>query len=64
MGKLRAVDCKNLLTKDKVIKPHQEGLSLAWSYMPHSFGIRCGKMKTLWRYLRVKNILRKVSENY
>ena len=46
MAKLRAVDCKNLLTKDKVIKPHQEGLSLAWSYMPHSFGIRCGKMKT------------------
>jgi len=46
MSKLRAVDCKNLLTKDGVIKPHQEGLSLAWSYMPHSFAIRCGKMKT------------------
>ena len=39
-------DCKNLLTKEKVIKPNQTGLSLAWSYMPHSFGIRCGKMKT------------------
>ena len=46
MSKLRAVDCKNLLTQDKVIKPHQEGLSLAWSYMPHSFAIRCGKMRT------------------
>ena len=46
LEKLRAVDCKNLLTQDKVIKPHQEGLSLAWSYMPHSFAIRCGKMKT------------------
>ena len=46
MKKLWAVDCKNLLTKDGIIKPHQEGLSLAWSYMPHSFGIRCGKMKT------------------
>jgi hypothetical protein len=46
MSKLRAVDCKNLLTQDNVIKPHQEGLSLAWSYMPHSFAIRCGKMKT------------------
>ena len=46
MSKLRAVDCKNLLTQDNVIKPHQEGLSLAWSYMPHSFGIRCGKMRT------------------
>lgn len=43
---LKQVDCKNLLTKEGVIKPHQEGLSLAWSYMPHSFGIRCGKMKT------------------
>ena len=46
MAKLRAVDCKHLLTKDGIIKPHQEGLSLAWSYMPHSFAIRCGKMKT------------------
>ena len=46
MKKLWAVDCKNLLTKDGIIKPHQEGLSLAWSYMPHSFAIRCGKMKT------------------
>tara|TARA_Y100001963_G_scaffold75739_1_gene105143 strand:+ start:4197 stop:5357 length:1161 start_codon:yes stop_codon:yes gene_type:complete len=46
MSDLRKVDCKNLLTQDKVIKPHQEGLSLAWSYMPHSFAIRCGKMKT------------------
>ena len=46
MAKLQAVNCKDLLTKDNVIKPHQEGLSLAWSYMPHSFGIRCGKMRT------------------
>jgi hypothetical protein len=45
-AKLSGVNCKDLLTQDKVIKPHQEGLSLAWSYMPHSFGIRCGKMKT------------------
>ena len=46
MAKLQAVNCKDLLTKDNVIKPNQEGLSLAWSYMPHSFGIRCGKMRT------------------
>jgi hypothetical protein len=48
MNKLRQIGngCKNLLTKDGIIKPHQEGLGLAWSYMPHSFAIRCGKMKT------------------
>ena len=43
---LQSTDFKGLLTQDKVIKPNQTGLSLAWSYMPHSFGIRCGKMKT------------------
>ena len=43
---LQSTDFKGLLTEDKVIKPNQTGLSLAWSYMPHSFGIRCGKMKT------------------
>ena len=43
---LQSTDFKGLLTKDKVIKPNQTGLSLAWSYMPHSFGIRCGKMRT------------------
>tara|TARA_X000000368_G_scaffold66178_1_gene47486 strand:- start:9084 stop:10235 length:1152 start_codon:yes stop_codon:yes gene_type:complete len=43
---LQSTDFKGLLTQDKVIKPNQTGLSLAWSYMPHSFGIRCGKMRT------------------
>lgn len=44
---LQKTDISNLLDlKTKHIKPNQLGLSLAWSYMPHSFGIRCGKMKT------------------
>ena len=43
---LQSTDFKGLLTQDKIIKPNQTGLSLAWSYMPHSFGIRCGKMRT------------------
>tara|TARA_B100000902_G_scaffold201554_1_gene192053 strand:+ start:9088 stop:10236 length:1149 start_codon:yes stop_codon:yes gene_type:complete len=43
---LQNTNWKDLLTQDKVIKPNQTGLALAWSYMPHSFGIRCGKMKT------------------
>ena len=43
---LQSTDFQGLLTKEKVIKPNQTGLSLAWSYMPHHFGIRCGKMKT------------------
>ncbi len=46
MADLKKVNCRKLLTEDGIIKPHQEGLSLAWSYMPHSFGIRCGKMRT------------------
>jgi hypothetical protein len=43
---LQSTNFKKLLTKEKVIKPNQVGLSLAWSYMPHSFSIRCGKMRT------------------
>ena len=32
--------------KNKVIGQSAHGLNLAWSYMPHSWGIKCGKMKT------------------
>ena len=34
------------LFKNKIIKPHNAGLSLAWSYMSHHWGIQCGTMKT------------------
>ena len=43
---LMKTDYKSLISESGVIKPNLTGLSLAWSYMPHSFGIRCGKMKT------------------
>jgi hypothetical protein len=33
---LENTNWKELLTQDKVIKPNQTGLALAWSYMPHS----------------------------
>ena len=32
--------------KNKAIGASPHGLALAWSYMPHHWGIKCGKMKT------------------
>ena len=32
--------------KNKVIGQSAHGLNLAWSYMKHAWGIKCGKMKT------------------
>ena len=32
--------------KNKIIGQSAHGLNLAWSYMPHAWGIKCGKMKT------------------
>ena len=32
--------------KNKIIGQAAHGLNLAWSYMEHSWGIKCGKMKT------------------
>ncbi len=32
--------------KNKIVGSTAHGLSLAWSYMPHHWGITCGKMKT------------------
>ena len=32
--------------KDKVVGQSPHGLSLAWSYMPHSFEVKCGWMRT------------------
>ena len=34
------------LWDDKIIKQTMHGLALSWSYMPHAWGIKCGKMKT------------------
>ena len=35
-----------LKPKNKIVGSSAHGLSLAWSYMPHHWGIKCGKMKT------------------
>ena len=32
--------------KNKVIGQSTHGLNLAWSFMEHAWGIKCGKMKT------------------
>ena len=32
--------------KNKIIGQSAHGLNLAWSYMKHAWGIKCGKMKT------------------
>ena len=32
--------------KDTVVGQSPHGLSLAWSYMPHSFEVKCGWMRT------------------
>ena len=44
--------------KNKVIGQSTHGLNLAWSYMQHAWGIKCGKH--LWKYGMMKNILKKV----
>jgi hypothetical protein len=44
---LLSFDRTNLVDrKNKVIGQSAHGLNLAWSYMKHSWGIKCGKMKT------------------
>lgn len=45
--KLNNYDFFNVINKeDKIIKQTMHGLSLAWSYMPHSWEVVCGNMKT------------------
>jgi len=43
--KLMRFDCKDIIV-DKNIRQTMHGLSLAWSYMPHSFSIPCNGFKT------------------
>jgi len=46
-AKMMRFDRSTLLKpKDKVVGSSAHGLSLAWSYMPHHWGIQCGTMKT------------------
>lgn len=39
-------DYVGLLEEGNRIRQSMAGLSLAWSYMPHSFGVRCRNMRT------------------
>jgi tRNA G10 N-methylase Trm11 len=43
--KLKAYNYKNLIVDD-IVKQTMHGLALAWSFMPHSWSIQCGNMKT------------------
>lgn len=43
---LQRTEYVSLLEEDKSIRQTMVGLSLAWSYMPHSFSVQCGKMRT------------------
>lgn len=43
--KLRNFDLDSIIVGDTV-RQTMHGLSLAWSYFPHSFDVRCGKAKT------------------
>jgi hypothetical protein len=46
-AKLQRFDRSTLLKpKNKAIGSSPHGLALAWSYMPHHWGIKCGTMKT------------------
>jgi len=45
--KLNNYDFKRTInTNNKVITQTMHGLSLAWSYMPHSWSVRCNNQKT------------------
>lgn len=46
LQQLKRTNYKNLLEEDNSIRQTMLGLSLAWSYMPHSFSVRCGNMRT------------------
>lgn len=43
---LRKTDYISILEEDKSIRQTMLGLSLAWSYMPHSFSVECGNMRS------------------
>jgi len=61
--KLHNYDFKKTINKeDKVITQTMHGLSLAWSYMPHSWDIRCNKQKTPLEAFNDDEIFMKVIE--
>jgi len=62
-NKLKKYDFTKVIDKEnKIIKQTMHGLSLAWSYMPHSWGIVCGNMKTPYEIFNNDELLKKVIE--
>lgn len=54
-------DFKNVIDRDnKIIKQTMHGLSLAWSYMPHSWSIVCGNKKTPLEVFNNDELFKKV----
>jgi SAM-dependent methyltransferase len=43
--KLEDFDCSTIIQGD-LVRQTMHGLGLAWSYFPHAWGIKCGKLKT------------------
>ena len=61
--KTKKYDFKNVIDKEnKIIKQTMHGLSLAWSYMPHSWEIVCGNKKTPFEVFHNDELFIKVIE--
>lgn len=59
--KTKKYDFKNVIDKEnKTIKQTMHGLSLAWSYMPHSWEIICGNKKTPFEVFHDDELFMKV----
>lgn len=56
--KLRNYKLDGLIDSNGHIKQTMHGLSLAWSYMPHSFNVQCGNMKTPYEAFHDDDMLR------
>lgn len=57
---LQRTDYISILEEDKSIRQTMVGLSLAWSYMPHSFFVQCGDMRTPMQAFEDNEIFMKV----
>ena len=59
--KLKNYDFTKVIDREnKIIKQTMHGLSLAWSYMPHSWSIICGNMKTPYEIFHDDETFKKV----
>ena len=57
---LQRTEYISLLEEDKSIRQTMVGLSLAWSYMPHSFAVQCGNMRTPLQAYEDDEVFKKV----